>query len=81
MSDNDRTTHRLPRYALRHPLMLALQSGIVLGLWGAILYRSILGAMVCGLATSAFMLILWMPPFGIARRYTERVIHDGDRSR
>ena len=76
---NDRgNDYRLARYALRHPILVAVQCGLVLGVWGAVLYRSVLAAVICGVITCAFMLILWMPRYGPARLYTQRFLSDHD---
>ena len=66
--------YRLSRFALRHPILVSLGLGTVLGLWGAFLFGSIQGAIVCGLTTFVFIFLLWMPRYGPARVYTERIL-------
>lgn len=68
--------HRAARFALRHPLLVSLQVGIVIALWAAFLYRSVQAAAICGSVTSVLFLILWMPRYGPARMYVERVLDD-----
>lgn len=78
MNEVGRNDYRLARYALRHPILVAVMCGLLLGVWGAILYRSVPAAIISGVITFAFIFVLWMPRYGPARLYTQRVLRGHD---
>ena len=61
-------------FALRHPLFVALILGAAITGWGLVLHFPRSAAVAIGVVVAVLNFALWLPKYGPARRYTERLL-------
>jgi len=67
--------------AYRHPWRTSLASGLVMYTWAKFAVRvTTPQAVLGGLVVITFVLILWIPRFGLARPYAEKFLADQQRA-
>lgn len=72
MKGDSREPYPSARFALRHPVLAALNAGLLLGGWNAFLWRSVFVGAIFGSAVFVLFLVLWFPRVGPARKWVER---------
>ena len=64
----------ISRFALRHPFVVALVLGAAITGWALVLHFRLWTAVAIGAAVAVLNFGLWLPKYGPARRYTERLL-------
>ncbi len=71
---------RLTRFALTHPIRLALASGALVALWTAAIVGNVWAVTIAGVGTTLLVWYLWSPR-GPARRREDRLYDESGLSR
>jgi hypothetical protein len=67
--------------ALKHPWLVAVGSGVLMGCWVAgMLHMTLLQAVVAGCVVALIQVVLWFPRVGPARRHANRIQREEQNS-